>query len=157
MTQNPPDLRPDLARARVMETKRDGQPTVGMVSLGCPKALVDSERILTRLRAEGYGISADYQGADAVIVNTSRGEVIDENALVRMLKAGEIAGAGLDVYEHGTEVNPGLRELGNVVMLPHMGSATREGRIEMGEKVLINIKTFDDGHRPPDQVVPAML
>jgi len=70
MTQNPPDLRPDLARARVMETKRDGQPTIGMVSLGCPKALVDSERILTRLRAEGYGISADYQGADAVIVNT---------------------------------------------------------------------------------------
>ncbi len=68
--QNPPDLRPDLARARVMETRRDGQPTIGMVSLGCPKALVDSERILTRLRAEGYGISADYAGADAVIVNT---------------------------------------------------------------------------------------
>jgi len=68
--QNPPDLRPDLARARVSETKRDGQPTIGMVSLGCPKALVDSERILTRLRAEGYGISPDYAGADAVIVNT---------------------------------------------------------------------------------------
>ncbi|MBU2963305.1 30S ribosomal protein S12 methylthiotransferase RimO [Citreicella sp. C3M06] len=68
--QNPPDLRPDLARARITETKRDGQPTIGMVSLGCPKALVDSERILTRLRAEGYGISADYAGADAVIVNT---------------------------------------------------------------------------------------
>ncbi|MFW2589049.1 30S ribosomal protein S12 methylthiotransferase RimO [Sagittula sp. SSi028] len=68
--QNPPDLRPDLARARVSETRRDGQPTIGMVSLGCPKALVDSERILTRLRAEGYGISADYSGADAVIVNT---------------------------------------------------------------------------------------
>ncbi|MCT4369851.1 30S ribosomal protein S12 methylthiotransferase RimO [Yangia mangrovi] len=68
--QNPPDLRPDLARARVTETRRDGQPTIGMVSLGCPKALVDSERILTRLRAEGYGISADYAGADAVIVNT---------------------------------------------------------------------------------------
>ncbi|WP_353471253.1 30S ribosomal protein S12 methylthiotransferase RimO [Salipiger sp. H15] len=68
--QNPPDLRPDLARARVTETRRDGQPTIGMVSLGCPKALVDSERILTRLRAEGYGISADYSGADAVIVNT---------------------------------------------------------------------------------------
>ncbi|CUH79167.1 30S ribosomal protein S12 methylthiotransferase RimO [Tropicibacter naphthalenivorans] len=68
--QNPPDLRPDLARARINETRRDGQPTVGMVSLGCPKALVDSERILTRLRAEGYGISADYAGADAVIVNT---------------------------------------------------------------------------------------
>ncbi|WP_238363930.1 30S ribosomal protein S12 methylthiotransferase RimO [Mesobacterium pallidum] len=70
MSQNPPDLRPDLARARVSETRRDGQPTIGMVSLGCPKALVDSERILTRLRAEGYGISADYAGADAVIVNT---------------------------------------------------------------------------------------
>ena len=68
--QNPPDLRPDLARARISESRRDGQPTIGMVSLGCPKALVDSERILTRLRAEGYGISADYAGADAVIVNT---------------------------------------------------------------------------------------
>ncbi len=94
---------------------------------------------------------------EAVIVNTSRGEVIDENALTRMLRAGGIAGAGLDVYEHGTEVNPRLRELSNVVLLPHMGSATREGRIEMGEKVIINIKTFDDGHRPPDQVVPSML
>ncbi|MCE0505246.1 30S ribosomal protein S12 methylthiotransferase RimO [Roseivivax sp. GX 12232] len=70
MSQNPPDLRPDLARAQVSESARPGQPTIGMVSLGCPKALVDSERILTRLRAEGYGISGDYQGADAVIVNT---------------------------------------------------------------------------------------
>ena len=94
---------------------------------------------------------------DAVIVNTSRGEVIDENALTRMLRAGELAGAGLDVFEHGNQINPRLRELKNVVLLPHMGSATREGRIEMGEKVLLNIKTFDDGHRPPDQVVPAML
>lgn len=93
----------------------------------------------------------------AVIVNTSRGEVIDENALTRMLRAGEIAGAGLDVYERGAEINPRLRELPNVVLLPHMGSATIEGRIEMGEKVIINIKTFADGHRPPDQVVPAML
>ncbi|MEM6564389.1 MAG: D-glycerate dehydrogenase [Pseudomonadota bacterium] len=94
---------------------------------------------------------------DAVIVNTSRGEVIDENALTRLLRAGDIAGAGLDVYERGREVNPRLRELENVVLLPHMGSATREGRVEMGEKVIINIKTFDDGHRPPDQVVPSML
>ena len=94
---------------------------------------------------------------DAVIVNTSRGEVIDENALTRMLRTGDIKGAGLDVYEHGREINPRLRELKNVVLLPHMGSATLEGRIEMGEKVLINIKTFDDGHRPPDQVVPSML
>jgi glyoxylate reductase len=94
---------------------------------------------------------------NAVIVNTSRGEVIDENALTRMLRSQEIAGAGLDVYEQGTDVNPRLRELGNVVLLPHMGSATREGRTEMGEKVIINIKTYADGHRPPDLVVPAML
>ncbi len=93
----------------------------------------------------------------AVIVNTSRGEVIDENALTRMLDAGQIAGAGLDVYEHGTEINPRLRELPNVVLLPHMGSATEEARLEMGEKVIINIKTFEDGHRPPDQVIPSML
>ena len=70
MTQNPPDLRPDLARASVPDDRRPGQPTIGMVSLGCPKALVDSERILTRLRAEGYAISPDYAGAEAVIVNT---------------------------------------------------------------------------------------
>ncbi|MDP5305817.1 2-hydroxyacid dehydrogenase [Paracoccus spongiarum] len=93
----------------------------------------------------------------AVVVNTSRGEVIDENALTRMLRAGEIAGAGLDVFEHGHEINPRLRELPNVVLLPHMGSATVEGRAEMGEKVLINIKTYADGHRPPDLVVPSML
>ncbi len=93
----------------------------------------------------------------AVIVNTSRGEVIDENALTRMLRSGDIAGAGLDVFEHGKDVNPRLRELENVVLLPHMGSATLEGREEMGEKVIINIKTFDDGHRPPDLVVPSML
>lgn len=93
----------------------------------------------------------------AVLVNTSRGEVVDENALVRMLRAGELAGAGLDVYEHGTEVNPALRGMANVVLLPHMSSATEEGRIEMGEKVIINIKTFADGHRPPDQVVPGRM
>ena len=93
----------------------------------------------------------------AYIVNTARGEVIDENAMTRMLRAGELAGAGLDVYEHGNEINPRLRELPNVLLLPHMGSATIEGRLEMGEKVIINIKTFADGHRPPDQVVPAML
>ncbi len=94
---------------------------------------------------------------DTVIVNTSRGEVIDENALTRMLRSGEIAGAGLDVFERGHEINPRLKELPNAILLPHMGSATLEGRIEMGEKVIVNIKTFADGHRPPDLVVPAML
>ncbi len=91
----------------------------------------------------------------AVIVNTSRGEVVDENALTRMLRTAEIAGAGLDVYERGADINPRLRELHNVVLLPHMGSATVEGRIEMGERVAINIRAYADGHRPPDLVVPG--
>ncbi|MDG1863128.1 MAG: D-glycerate dehydrogenase [Yoonia sp.] len=94
---------------------------------------------------------------DAVLVNVSRGEVVDENALTRMLRGGELAGAGLDVFENAQDINPRLKELPNVVLLPHMGSATVEGRIEMGEKVIINIKTFADGHRPPDLVVPSML
>jgi glyoxylate reductase len=93
----------------------------------------------------------------AVLVNTARGEVIDEDALMRMLVAKEIAGAGLDVYEHEPAINPKFLRLDNVVLLPHMGSATLEGRIDMGEKVIINIKTFADGHRPPDRVLEAML
>jgi glyoxylate reductase len=98
--------------------------------------------------------------AEAFVVNTARGEVIDENALTRMIEAGELAGAGLDVFEHEPAVNPKLVRLartGKVVLLPHMGSATIEGRIDMGEKVIINIKTFMDGHKPPDRVLPSML
>jgi glyoxylate reductase len=97
---------------------------------------------------------------DAFVVNTARGEIIDENALIRMIAAGEIAGAGLDVFEHEPAVNPRLAKLareGKVVLLPHMGSATLEGRVDMGEKVIINIKTFLDGHKPPDRVLPSML
>lgn len=94
---------------------------------------------------------------DATIVNTSRGEVIDENALARLLAAGDLAGAGLDVFEHEPAINPKLLKLQNVVLLPHMGSATIEGRMAMGEKVLINIKTFVDGHAPPDRVLEAMF
>lgn len=94
---------------------------------------------------------------DAFIVNTARGEVIDEAALARALKSGQIAGAGLDVFEREPMVSPDLIGLPNVILLPHMGSATIEGRVEMGEKVIINIKTFADGHRPPDRVIPAML
>jgi glyoxylate reductase len=93
----------------------------------------------------------------AYIVNTARGEVIDENALARMIEAKEIAGAGLDVFEHEPAINPKLLKSRNVVVLPHMGSATIEGRIDMGEKVIINVKTFLDGHAPPDRVHPAML
>ena len=96
----------------------------------------------------------------SIVVNTARGEIIDENALARMIEAGEIAGAGLDVFEHEPSVNPRLVKLarqGKVVLLPHMGSATEEGRVDMGEKVIVNIKTFMDGHRPPDRVLPSML
>jgi glyoxylate reductase len=93
----------------------------------------------------------------AYVVNTARGEIIDEGALARMLDKGELAGAGLDVFEHEPAINPKLKRLQNVVLLPHMGSATLEGRIDMGEKVIINIKTFADGHKPPDRVIPAML
>ena len=94
---------------------------------------------------------------DAIIVNTARGEVIDENALARMLEAGELGGAGLDVFEHEPAVNPRLIRAKKAVLLPHMGSATIEGRIDMGEKVIINIKTWTDGHNPPDRVLPSML
>lgn len=93
----------------------------------------------------------------AYLVNTARGEVVDEKALIRMLAKGELAGAGLDVFENEPEVDPQLKAQPNVVLLPHMASATLEGRIEMGEKVILNIKTFADGHRPPDQVLPSML
>ncbi|HWY14121.1 MAG TPA: D-glycerate dehydrogenase [Rhizomicrobium sp.] len=93
----------------------------------------------------------------AYIVNTARGEVIDENALARMLETGALSGAGLDVFEREPAVNPKLLKQKNVVLLPHMGSATIEGRIDMGEKVIVNIKTFADGHKPPDRVIPAML
>jgi glyoxylate reductase len=91
------------------------------------------------------------------LINTARGEIVDENALTRMLIKGELAGAGLDVFEHEPAVNPKLLEMDNVVLLPHLGSATLEGRVDMGEKVLINIKTFSDGHHPPDRVLASML
>ena len=91
------------------------------------------------------------------VINTSRGEVIDEEALADILAAGKLAGAALDVYEKEPEVNPKLIDLNNVVLLPHLGSATVEGRVQMGERVIINIKSFVDGHRPPDRIFEAML
>ena len=125
---------------------------VDIVSINCPHTPATyhllSARRLKLLRPEAY------------VVNTARGEVIDENALVRMIAAGEIAGAGLDVFEHEPAVNPRLAKLareGKVVLLPHMGSATVEGRVDMGEKVIINIKTFMDGHKPPNRILPSML
>ena len=93
----------------------------------------------------------------AYIVNTSRGEVIDEAALADLLKSGKIAGAGLDVYENEPAITPELLELDNVILLPHIGSATIEGRISMGDKVIINIQTFVDGHTPPDRVIEVII
>jgi glyoxylate reductase len=95
----------------------------------------------------------------AIVVNTARGEILDEDALAELLEQGKLGGAGLDVFEHEPQVSPRLLKLaeqGRAVLLPHMGSATLESRIEMGEKVIINVKTFIDGHRPPDRVLPAV-
>ena len=121
---------------------------VDIISINCPHTPATyhllSARRLKLVRPHAY------------IVNTSRGEVIDETALARMLAAKEIGGAGLDVFEREPAVNPKLLQLANVVLLPHMGSATVEGRIDMGEKVIINIKTFVDGHAPPDRVIETM-
>ncbi|WP_029003644.1 2-hydroxyacid dehydrogenase [Azorhizobium doebereinerae] len=123
-----------------------------IVSVNCPHTPATfhllSARRLKLMKREAY------------VVNTARGEIIDENALTRMLEAGELAGAGLDVFEQEPAVNPKLVRLarqGKVVLLPHMGSATLEGRVDMGEKVIVNIRTFMDGHRPPDRVLPSML
>jgi len=122
---------------------------VDIVSINCPHTPATyhllSARRLKLLKPSAY------------IVNPARGEVIDENELARIIEAGGIAGAGLDVFEHEPAVNPKLIASERVVALPHMGSATLEGRIDMGEKVIINIKTFLDGHAPPDRVHPAMF
>ena len=96
----------------------------------------------------------------AYIVNTARGDIIDEDALIKLIHDGKVAGAGLDVFEHEPAINPKLLKLaakGKVVLLPHMGSATIEGRIDMGEKVIINIRAHQDGHRPPDRVLPNRI
>src|SRR3984893_1710642 len=123
-----------------------------IVSINCPHTPATyhllSARRLKLIRPQAY------------IVNTARGEVIDENALARLIEAGEMAGAGLDVFEHEPAVSPKLVKLaraGQVVLLPPLGSATPRGRNDMGEKVIVNIKTSMDGHRPPDRVLPSML
>src|ERR1700683_1645067 len=123
-----------------------------IISIHCPHTPATyhllSARRLKLIRSEAY------------IVNTARGEVIDENALARLIETDDIAGAALDVFEQEPALCPKLVKLaraGKVVLLPHLGSATLEGRHDMGEKVIVNIKTFMDGHRPPDRVLPSML
>ncbi len=122
---------------------------VDIVSVNCPSTPATfhllSARRLALLQPTSY------------VVNTARGDIIDEDALVQALRAGKIAGAGLDVFENEPAVNPKLVKLANegkVVLLPHTGSATIEGRTDMGDKVIINIRTYFDGHRPPDRVLP---
>src|SRR6201995_5556159 len=146
-----PDIEHDL-EATYWESLDQMLARMDIVSVNCPHTpatyhLLSARRLKLR-RPETY------------IVNTSRGEVIDENALARLLEAGDIGGAGLDVFEHEPAVNPKLVKLaraGKGGLLPHMGSGTLEGRVDMGEKVIINIRTFMDGHRPPDRVLPSML
>lgn len=120
--------------------------TVNIVSINCPKTpstyhMINADR-LARMTPDSY------------IVNTSRGDVIDEGALADALERGAIGGAGLDVYEHEPKVHPKLMNLPNVILAPHIGSATHESRREMGEKVLINIRAKIDGHQVPDRVLP---
>lgn len=120
-----------------------------IISLNCPHTadthhLIDARRIALIKR-------------DAYLINTARGEIVDENALIEALERGDIGGAGLDVYAHEPDVDPRLLMLANVILLPHMGSATYEGRAAMGEKVIANIRAWVDGHRPPDQVLEGWV
>ena len=122
---------------------------VDIVSVNCPHTPA-THRMLSRERLE-------LMQPSAYLVNTSRGEVVDEDALADLLAKRHIAGAGLDVYADEPDITPSLMGLSNVVLLPHIGSATIEGRLEMGDKVIINIQTFWDGHAPRDRVIEAML
>ncbi|MFT3996844.1 MAG: D-glycerate dehydrogenase [Asticcacaulis sp.] len=120
-----------------------------VISINCPRTpdtyhLLNAER-LSKLQPQ------------AILVNTARGEIVDEEALVQMLREHRIAGVGLDVYERKPGINPELFGLPNAVLLPHMASSTIEARTDMGDRVILNIKTLQDGHRPPDRVIPAML
>ena len=125
---------------------------IDFVSINCPHTPA-TYHLLSARRLR-------YLRPEAILINTARGEIVDESALSRMLESDELAGAGLDVFEHAPAVSDkliALAKAGKVTLIPHMGSATHEGRADMGEKVIINIKTFMDGHRPPDRVLPSML
>lgn len=119
---------------------------VDIVSIHCPQ----TPATYHLLSARRLKLLRDH----ACLINTARGSVVDEAALVSMLQRQELAGAGLDVFENEPDINPKLRAMDNVVLLPHMGSSTTEGRLAMGDKVLVNIRAFSDGHCPPDRVLP---
>jgi len=142
-------VHPEIERnldATFVEKLEDMLPMADVLSLNCPKTpqthhLINAKR-LKLLKPTAF------------LINTARGEVIDEAALIDALEHDRLAGAGLDVFEKGSEVNPRLCGRDNVMLLPHMASATKEARVDMGERVILNIKTFELGHRPPDQVLP---
>jgi glyoxylate reductase len=116
-----------------------------IVSLHCPLT-AETDRLMSRARI-------GLMKPDAYLINSSRGELVDEDALIEALTRGKIAGAGLDVYTHEPAVDGRFMAIPNVVLLPHLGSATVEGRAASGERVIANIRIFADGHRPPDQVL----
>ena len=142
-------LVPSIPEAKAAETLDALMAEADVVSLHVPgdahnRHLISAERLA-------------LMKPDAHLVNTARGDVVDEAALIAALESSAIAGAGLDVFENEPRINPKLLKLENAVLLPHMGSATIEGRVAMGEKVIINIRTFIDGHNPPDMVIDAMF
>jgi len=142
-------VHPEIERnlgATYFEKLDDMLPLADVLSLHCPKTpetdhLMNTDR-LAMLKQTAF------------VINTSRSQVIDEAALIDALESGRLAGAGLDVFEKGNQVDPRLCGRNNVMLLPHMASATKEARVDMGERVILNIKTFELGHRPPDQVLP---
>lgn len=142
-------VHPEIERnlnATFYENLDEMLPKTDVLSLHCPKTpetfhLVNADRI-AMLKPSAF------------IINTSRGPVIDEKALIEALENNKLAGAGLDVFEKSDQVNPRLTGRPNVMLLPHMASATTEARIDMGERVILNIKTFELGHRPPNQILP---
>jgi glyoxylate reductase len=142
-------LRPELeaeVEATYWESLDQMLARMDVISVHCPHTPATfhllSERRLNLLKPTAY------------IINVARGEIVDESALIAMLSDGRIAGAGLDVFEHEPAVNPRLLAMPNVILLPHMSSATIEGRIAMGERVIINVRAFFDGHAPPNRVLP---
>lgn len=142
-------VHPELERtlnATYYEKLDDMLPLADVLSLHCPKT-PETDHLMNAKRLA-------LLKPTAFIINTSRSQVIDEPALIKALENGQLAGAGLDVFEKGKDVDSRLSGRDNVMLLPHMASATKEARIDMGERVILNIKTFELGHRPPDQVLP---
>jgi len=140
----PSDVEEEL-EATYWERPGDMLAHVDIVSLNCP-ATPETRHLLNAKRIAQMKPSA-------IVVNTSRGEVIDEKALITALSEHRIAGAGLDVFQNEPDINPEFFKLDNVVLLPHMGSATIESRCDSGDRVIINIRAFFDGHNPPDKVL----